>query len=529
MISSVARWALLVLLAGAILPASALAHATIVSTTPADQQVLRVQPREVSLKWSEAVDLGERSIRLLDGSGAEVATKPAKHGPGGPSTAVLSLPPGLAKGTYVVTWRVVSSDSHPVSGAFSFSIGAPSQVIFDTGGAGSSAAVRTIDAIGRGVAFLGLALALGGAVVVFALWPGGAGDARGRVTLWRRAPVHVSGRQLVFGGVALLLLGSLVVLRMQGPYATGGSVTGVFSSLSFSLGTRFGHAIVVRLVLAMAFAVLLWRGLRVPAALCGVALIFTWTLVDHSRTGVQTWLGVPVASVHLLAMALWFGGLLVVLAFGAAAPVARFSRLALLCFGVLAVSGVYLAYRQSGELGALPHTVFGRLLLVKAGIVAAIVALAYFSRRAVLSGATPRRTVAGETFLGVATLAVTAALVNTAPARVAYVDPIDRTVAGPGGMSVEVKINPAKQGENVADVYLVRRNGALQQVPELTARLVPSDRGSGPLDVKFRGAEPGHYVASPMTVPYPGNWTLRLQIRTSEIDETDIDLPVKIR
>jgi len=228
-------------------------------------------------------------------------------------------------------------------------------------------------------------------------------------------------------------------------------------------------------------------------------------------------------------MALWFGGLVVVLACGAAAPVARFSRLALGCFGVLAVSGVYLAYRQSGELGALPHTVFGRLLLVKAAIVVAIAAIAWFSRQAVLRGATPRRTVAGETFLGIATLGVTAVLVNTAPARVAYVDPIDKTLSGPAGMTVEVKVNPAKQGENVADVYLVRRNGSLQQVPELTARLVPADRRSGPLEVKFRGAEPGHYVASPLTVPYPGKWTLRLQIRTSEIDEADINVPVKIR
>jgi copper transport protein len=238
---------------------------------------------------------------------------------------------------------------------------------------------------------------------------------------------------------------------------------------------------------------------------------------------------VPVASAHLLAMALWFGGLLVVLACADAAPVARFSRLAVVCWAVLAVSGVYLAYRQSGELGALSHTVFGRLLLVKAAVVAGILALAYFSRRAVLRGGTPRRTVVGETFLGIATLGVTAALVNTAPARVAYVDPVDKTVSAAGGMTVEVKINPAKQGENVADVYLMRRNGALLQVPELTARLLPEDGRSGPLVVSFRGAEPGHYVASPMTVPYPGEWTLRLQIRTSEIDESDIDLPVKIR
>ena len=107
----IARLLLLAVLAGAIMPASASAHATIVRTSPSDQAVLKTQPREVTLEWSEAVDLGEHAVRLLDGSGEEVKTGAAKHGPGGPSTAVLALPPGLADGTYVVAWRVVSCGS----------------------------------------------------------------------------------------------------------------------------------------------------------------------------------------------------------------------------------------------------------------------------------------------------------------------------------------------------------------------------------------------------------------------------------
>ena len=163
------------------------------------------------------------------------------------------------------------------------------------------------------------------------------------------------------------------------PYASGGSITDAFSTLPFSLGTRFGDALVARIVLALM-------------------------------------LGVPAASAHLLAMAIWFGGLLVVFAYAHDAPVARFSRLAVVCWAVLALSGVYLAYRQTGELGALPHTVFGRLLLVKTAVAVGILALAYFSRRAVMRGTGARGTVAGEAILGVATLAVTAVLVNAEPA-----------------------------------------------------------------------------------------------------------------
>ncbi len=538
MIKVIARLALAALVAGAIVPASAAAHATIVSTTPADTAVLRTQPRTVTMKWSEAVDLGSHAVRLLDGTGKEIRTGAPRHGPGGASTAVLTLPPGLAHGTYVVSWRVVSSDSHPVSGAFSFSIGAASAVLFTAGGS-SSATVRVLDAVARGVAFLGLAVTIGGAVVLLLLWPEGPASPRARRLLW--------------SGIGALLAGSVLVLLLQGPYASGGSPADIFkpSLFSFSLSTRFGHALVARILLAGAFAALVRLALRrgnardpaiaIPAGACIVGLIATWTLTDHSRTGVQTWLGVPAASLHLLAMALWFGGLVLLLgcvlgrAHVTLAPVVpRFSRMALGCFLALGASGLYLAWRQVGEFPALPATDFGKLLLLKTGIVVAIIGLAFFSRRAVQRGGDDlgrqlRRSVGGEAFLGIAALGVTAVLVNTAPARVSYVDPIATTVAGPAGARIQLKINPAKQGQNVADVFLVRRDGTLLQVPELTARLLPPGGRSGPLNVAFGVAEPGHYVADRMMVPYPGRWTLRLQIRTSDIDESDVEIPVRVR
>ena len=42
-------------------------------------------------------------------------------------------------------------------------------------------------------------------------------------------------------------------------------------------------------------------------------------------------------------------------------------------------------------------------------------------------------------------------------------------------------------------------------------------------------AEPGHYVADRLSIPYTGAWKLRLEIRTSDIDEADVDVPVRIR
>ena len=206
------------------------------------------------------------------------------------------------------------------------------------------------------------------------------------------------------------------------------------------------------------------------------------------------------------------------------AALPRFSRLALGCFAALGVTGVYLAWRQAGELAALPATEFGRLLLIKSAIVLA--------RRRARRGLAPARcracarTVFAEVVLGVVVLGVTAGLVNAAPARVSYAKPIAVTVKGVHGGTVEVKVAPAKQGQNVADIYLVQPDGRLFIPPELEVRLRKDDTN---LPVELTNAEPGHYVATALTVPSPGDWTLRLIVRTSDIDEQTIDVRVKIR
>ncbi len=64
--------------------------------------------------------------------------------------------------------------------------------------------------------------------------------------------------------------------------------------------------------------------------------------------------------------------------------------------------------------------------------------LAVLSRRAVARGGSVRRTVLAEAVLGVVVLGVTAALADAAPARVAYVDPVDVTVPGVDGGQVQV-------------------------------------------------------------------------------------------
>jgi copper transport protein len=545
----------------------AYAHAELVESSPVDNAVAGAPPQQARLRFNEAVTLTPQSIQLLDPNGDRVRIGAPDHADGKANTAAASLPADLGKGTYTVAWRVVSADSHVVSGAFRFSVGAPSaftSVHDDKAGQ----VTPVVHAVGRGLAFLGLALTLGGAVFLVVLWPTGARERRGRLIAW--------------AGFAALGLGTVVVFLAQGPYATGEGLTTAFDPdvLRLTLATRTGRALLARLGIALALAVLLTIVVRrrnrddgdartpvavlVLGAVCCLALVSTWPLTDHAHIGAQSWLAVPMTGVHLLSIALWFGGLVPLTAcvVGPAArrdervrlldpALTRFSRLAQVCFTMIAVTGLYLAWRQVGTLGALGGTAYGRLLLVKFGVVLVIVALAsrgrrFVQRRAKKPGETPpagalrglRRSVAAEVVLGAGVLSLTAVLVNTAPARTSYAPPMRAKVAFPAtagthtrldGGRVEVELTPAKRGANVADIYLVAKDKTLVNVPEVSGRLESAGKSIGSLPVKVSAAEPGHYVASAISIPYTGPWVLWLDIRTSDFDEVPVHFPFTAR
>lgn len=131
------------LLLGGAGPASA--HAALTGSDPQDGAVVATAPKEVTLTFSEQVAVDEDSIRILDPDGkrADTAAVPRDLGGGALTKYGVSLHSGLPDGTYTVAWQAVSADSHPVSGAFTFSVGAPSKTTValptDQAGAASSA------------------------------------------------------------------------------------------------------------------------------------------------------------------------------------------------------------------------------------------------------------------------------------------------------------------------------------------------------------------------------------------------------
>ncbi|MFB7735102.1 copper resistance CopC/CopD family protein [Streptomyces sp. NPDC056112] len=381
-----------VLLAGA---APASAHAALTGSDPQQGAVVDKAPAQVSLTFSEQVAMSDDSLRVLDPKGNRVdAGKPANVSG---TTYAVRLRSGLPDGTYTVAYQVVSADSHPVGGAYTFSIGAPSKTSAAVGDqTAGGGIVGGLYGIGRYVSYAGFVVLAGGAAFVLACWQRGSG-------------VRAVQRLVVSGWVALTA-STLALLLLRGSYTTSGKIGDVFdlTLLGQVLQTKTGAALVSRLLLLAAAALFvavlfgeyqkraddekrdLTFGLAIGGTVVAVGLAASWAMSEHASTGLQPGIAMPVDVVHLLAVAAWLGGLVALLVGLYRAPaetpvetaaVRRFSQVAFGSVLALVATGTYQSWRQVGSWSALTDTRYGQLLLVKVGLVALMVGVAWTSRR----------------------------------------------------------------------------------------------------------------------------------------------------
>lgn len=535
----------------------AAAHAELESTDPVGGAVLTSAPEQVTLSFSEPVVASDDAIRLFDANGDRVATGRPTHPDRRGAELVADLP-DLDDGAYIVTWRVISSDSHPVHGAFTFRVGdgttgdaqALLQQLVDADSGSSS--VGIIYGVARFAAFAALILLVGGTGFVCALWPTGLARTRRIIAAAWLAAVVTTG-----AGICL-----------QGVYGTGRPLGDAlhWSVIDGVLDTRFGRAWLARLVLLLLAAPLLALLVRadrrrralllVPLSIIAVAVLTTPGIAGHPGTDHPAALTVAADTVHLAAVSFWLGGLalLSVVVLGnrmdaedATTVVRRFSPAAFVAVAVILATGVFQGWRQSGSVDALTDTTYGRLVLTKLGLFAAMVGLAALSRAWVrrritapaLSpgpGATAampamtqlRRSVAGEAIVAVVVLAVTAVLVATVPARNALAQPFTAELHT-DQVLIDVTVDPAKAGPVDIHTYTLTHSGAVTEVEELTIELTLPGRDIGPLEVPLQQAGPGHFAAYGFDIPIPGVWQIAVTARTSDIYQETATTQVRIR
>jgi copper transport protein len=380
------------------LPAAASAHAYLVSTYPSASGILSSPPSQVRLTFDEAVEPRFADISVTNSSNPPVqeTTAPVSRSPTNPNTLVVPLR-HLKEGWYLVYWRAISVDGHPVRGAFTFAVGpnagpAPQFVIPSI--TESAATPQLVTA--RWAVFLSLMTAVG----LFVL----------RILIARPAARRVEGTSLrpvsiafwVAAGVGLLALPIYLLLETAQFALT--SVVHVGKLVPLVRSSDFGRSYVDLWICFALFvaaaAVALWvdrpqRAQRSVAELLALvaslataaAVLLVPGLAGHAAQTAPRGLSLAFDWLHLVSGSIWIGGLIGLLVLYATLPavqrvpalvvvVPRFSTVAFFSVLVLLGSGIGATVIHMPLLAAMWQTSYGKTILVKIGLLLAAVSLA---------------------------------------------------------------------------------------------------------------------------------------------------------
>jgi copper transport protein len=522
--------------------APASAHAALVGSDPANGTIVPDAPNRVTLNFSESVQLLAGKVQVLapDGSRADQGEPQANGG-----AITIPLRSGGGRGTYLVSYRMLSADSHPVAGSITYSVGAASappseDAIPET----IDPVVRVLIPMGKYLGYAGLVLLIGPVLVLALLWP--------------HRLSRVGPARLVWTGLELIAASTLIGLVLQAPYVNGTGVFGAsFEDFKEVLGSTYGAVMLVRLGVICAAAFLLRPLLRGEGGeskadlallgVLGVAALATWPLTGHPTASPVAGVSVVVDAVHLASMSVWLGGLIMLAAYlipranerelGAIMPI--WSRWALSAVGALALAGVVQALIEIGSFSAFFTSLYGQLIVAKVILFSGAVGAANASRIAVarkLAASNPRplrRAVLIEIGCLLLVLGVTSALVNVPPPRTAQAaetgttsTTVTQTLRN-DTMSLQVDVFPAVVGNNSLHLYAYTPDNKPLPVVEWTATAALPSADIEPIEVPLLRITDFHAVGD-IALPQAGDWTMKFTVRTSDIDRSTLTMTVKI-
>ena len=427
------------------------AHTELKESDPAEDAVLTGSPTAITLTYTTDVRLALSTVSVRPSALADAPAVSA--GPLGyladdrRDVLVLLLGEPLARGGYTVAWTTAGPDGHKLSGDFGFRVEIPPPA--EPGEPpGAAAASPAGDVQGGGGAigplwtfllYAGIVLIHGG--VVFRSLVLGRCARGGAPKKWIDSATAETSRFLA-APLGLLLVA--VVARLW--YRTGAFFPDDVAGNLFAVATgspwAAGWWLSLVCVVLVAAGVLFrkeeqvrpagWKVITVCALLLPVVPVLSghgWSDGPRAVSAVATYL-------HVVAAGGWMGGLACLLWVNAQLPddpvngsagspdgpglaeiVAAFSRVAQVAVAVLLVTGALKIWTHIDSASQLWTTPWGRTLLVKAGIVAGVLALGFHNWRVVRprlergeGGLNPMRAAFVEMLLGAAAVAATSFL-----------------------------------------------------------------------------------------------------------------------
>jgi copper transport protein len=541
--------------AALVAPASAFAHAVLLRTSPVANAVVNAPPKQLTLTYSEAVEPKFAIVSVTDAAGRQKTSgRPHRDG-SNPDELVVPLEP-LGEGWYLVFWRAISADGHPVRGAFTFAVGpnpgpAPQFVIPPLGETAATPLLVTA----RWVVFLSLMAAVGlFCLRVFVARPLGAAGLSLRATSW------------AFGlAVAVALVATPVYLQAATAQFALRSVSDLSGVVPLMRSSAFGRGYVdLELVLALfaaaaAIAIFLDRPDRprrsvaellalTGATVAAAAVLVVPGLSGHPAQTAPRGLALALDWLHLASGSVWVGGLVGLLVIwltlpagrrtsGMATVVPRFSRVAFLSVMLLIASGTAAAVLHLPTLASLWQTSYGRALVVKIALLAVAMLLAAVNlarnrprleaasseRERARAGALLAGLVGGEIVLAAAAI-LAAGVLSSLPPPAKALAALGRVSAhvGPGpvttvveknGYTIHVGVAPNQAAVPNTFTVDLARGGSPVKGADVTMTFSMLDMEMSAVAYSLPEKAPGTYSRTEPALVMVGHWGLTFDIR----------------
>ncbi|WP_046864149.1 copper resistance protein CopC [Microvirga massiliensis] len=516
------------------------AHAALIGSDPQDGAILSRAPERLLLHFSEPVSPLVLRLTLPQGGTSELSASEVRG-----QVVVLAPPAGLGNGTYVLSWRVVSADGHPVGGSLVFSIGASH--------ASGRQAMKSKPDIAvllglwslRVLLYVGLFAGVGGAF--FVAWIIG------------RSHLRRDVQPVVLCATACGLVAALLTVGWQGLDALAVPVSALTDRAVWLQGWRTTYgttaAVAVMALLAGGLSVKVRAGF-LARALSGAALIgvgIALAASGHAGTAEPRWLTRTSVFVHTTGLAFWLGALVpLFLILRSAHPRAalfmdRFSTAVLPVVIALLVAGATLAIVQLRSFAEFWTTAYGRILLAKLLAVSVLLALAATNRfvltpalRAGVEGCRRRfaQVIAAEGVLVLLILGLVAGWRFTPPPRASVIAPAAPVSVPEGPTSVhihtgegmaEVTFDPGRVGKTAATIELFDAAGAPLEPKEVALVLSQRSAGIEPLQRQAMRVGDGTWRVDDLVLPVPGRWQIRVDALVTDFDKLMLEDEIEIR
>ncbi|QSB04926.1 copper resistance protein CopC [Natronoglycomyces albus] len=509
------------------LPASpASAHAVVTTTTPAASEVVTDVPEAVHIQFNEKVTPIAAATGVVAPTGERADLADGDLSTDNGTALSIALREDLPDGTYLVSYRVVSDDGHPIAGTFTFSINDTSDIPdSDALSLDGDPTTQAFVYLNRYIGYLGLALALGTGVLLVGC------------NLRQRA---LAGK-LIATGLAAVAATAMAGIYFQTAYTNGVSLGGVTGeALEAFLLSWVGVGHMLRLLVVLMALPLLRTFIvsetdqPVPMKLglgaFALALSATWPMTGHAIASGHPVTAISADTLHLAAATAWLGGLIVLLVIvlryagpGDHNVVTSWSTWAGYLIATLFAAGVANSFVEIDSITSLFNTSYGQMILAKAAGLSLIVFVAFFSRRVVRKQSGQARTllrrlIAIEVALALAVLMVVVVLVQTVPARVANYEADQAavtelsTIVNTDEFTATITLDPGRVGNNSIRILINEADsGDLMPLEEWEASFGQSgDQMRTIRLVELRGG----ILGGEITLPEEGEWTFAFDITT---------------